>query len=157
MVGCRPAATLIEQNHRLMADGGTPVDRERYRRLVGRLIYLSHTHPDITFAVSVVSQYTHDPRKRHQEAVYRIIRYLKGCPGCRLIFSHHGHLKIEGYTAADWAGALDDKKSTSDYCTFLGGNLVTWRSKKQNVVTRSSVEAAYRALAQGVCEVIWLK
>ncbi|XP_073105910.1 secreted RxLR effector protein 161-like [Elaeis guineensis] len=131
MVGCRPAATPIEQNHRLMADGGTPVDRE-----------------------SVVSQYMHDPRKRHQEAVYQIIRYLKGCPGRGLMFSRHGYLKIEGYTDADWAGALDDRKSTSGYCIFLGGNLVTWHSKKQNVAARSSAEAEYRALAQGVCEVI---
>nr|XP_019709971.1 uncharacterized protein LOC109506515 [Elaeis guineensis] len=119
MLGCRLAATLIEQNHRLMADGGTPVDRERYQRLVGQLIYLSHTRPDITFAVSVVSQYIHDPRKRYQKAVYRIIRYLKGCPGRGLMFSRHGHLKIEGYTDADWAGALDDRKSISGYCTFL--------------------------------------
>ena len=99
----------------------------------------------------------HDPRKRYQEAVYQIIRYLKGCPGRGLMFSRHGHLKIEGYTDADRTGALDDRKSTSGYCTFLGSNLVTWRSKKQNVVARSSAEAEYRALAQGVCKVIWLK
>ena len=70
--GCRP--TPIEQNHRLISEDGPPVDRERYQRLVGRLIYLSHTRPDIAFAVSVVSQFMHDPRSRHMDAVIRIIR-----------------------------------------------------------------------------------
>ena len=79
--GCRPVATPIEQNHRLISKDGPPVDRERYQRLVGRLIYLSHTRPDIAFAVSVVSQFMHDPRSRHMDAVIKIIRYLKGCPG----------------------------------------------------------------------------
>ena len=70
MLGCRPAATPIEQNYHLMIDDGTPIDRKRYRRLVGRLIYLSHTRSDITFAVSIVSQYMHDLRERHQKAAY---------------------------------------------------------------------------------------
>ncbi|XP_073109740.1 secreted RxLR effector protein 161-like [Elaeis guineensis] len=90
----------------------------------------------------------HDHRERHQEAAYQIVRYLKGCPGRDLLFFRHGHLKIEGYTDADWARALDDRKSTSDYYTFLDGNLMTWHSKKQDVVARSSAEVEYRALAQ---------
>ena len=73
MLGCRPAITPIAQNHRLTADSGEPVVRERYQCLVGRLIYPSHTRPDIAFAVSVVSQYIHDLRELHQEAVYRIL------------------------------------------------------------------------------------
>jgi hypothetical protein len=113
---------------------GSPVDRERYQRLVGKLIYLSHTRPDIAFAVSVVSQFMHDPRTRHMNAAIRIIRYLKGCPGRGLLYSTNGNLQVECYTDADWAGALDDRRSTSGYCAFVGGNLVTWRSKKQSVV-----------------------
>lgn len=157
MSGCRPALTPIEQNHRLTSESGEPVDREQYQRLVGRLIYLSHTRPDIAFAVSVVSQFMHNPKTRHMDAVNRIIRYLKGCPGRGLLYKSSGNLQVECYTDADWAGSLDDRRSTSGYCTFVGGNLVTWRSKKQNVVAKSTAEAEFRAMAHGVCEVLWLK
>ncbi|XP_073112227.1 secreted RxLR effector protein 161-like [Elaeis guineensis] len=154
MLGCRPAATLIEQNHHLMIDGDTAVDRKRYQHLMRRLIYLSHTRPNITFAVSVMSQYIHDPRERHQKAAYHIVCYLKGYPRRSLLFSRYEHLKIEGYTDADWVGALDDRKSTSYYCIFLNDNLVPWRSKKQDVVTRFHAETEYRILTQEIHEVI---
>ena len=157
MSGCRPALTPIEQNHRLTSESGEPVDREQYQRLVGRLIYLSHTRPDIAFAVSVVSQFMHSPKTHHMDAVNRIIRYLKGCPGRGLLYKSSGNLQIECYTDADWAGSLDDRRSTSGYCTFVGGNIVTWRSKKQNVVARSIAEVEFRAMAHGVYEVLWLK
>jgi hypothetical protein len=157
MLGSRPACTPIEQNHRLANDSGEPVDREQYQRLVGRLIYLSHTRPNIAFAVSVVSQFMHDPKTQHMNAVLRIIRYLKGCPGRGLLYRPHGNLKVECYTDADWAGSLEDRKSTSGYCSFVGGNLVTWRSKKQSVVARSTAEAEFRAMAHGICEILWLK
>jgi len=74
-----------------------------------------------------------------------------------LLFSNHGHLKVEGYTDADWAGSADDRKSTAGYFTFVGGNLVTWRSKKQQVVARSSAEAEFRGMAVGICELLWIK
>ena len=157
MLGSRPACTPIEQNHRLANDSGEPVDRDQYQRLVGRLIYLSHTRPDIAFAVSVVSQFMHDPKTQHMNAVLRIIRYLKSCPGRGLLYRPHGNLKVECYIDADWAGSLEDRKSTSGYCSFVGGNLVTWRSKKQNVVARSTAEAEFRAVAHGICEILWLK
>jgi hypothetical protein len=157
MYGSRPAATPIEQNHRLSSNDGRSVDRERYQRLVGKLIYLSHTRPDIAFAVSVVSQFMHDPKTTHLEAVNRILRYLKGCPGKGLLYIKQGNLKVECYTDADWAGSLDDRRSTSGYCTFVGGNLVSWRSKKQGVVARSTAEAEFRAMAQGLCELLWLQ
>jgi hypothetical protein len=99
----------------------------------------------------------HDPRVPHQEAVYQILRYLKSCPGKCVLLSKNGHTRIEVYTDADWAGCLDDRKSTSGYCSFVGGNLVSWRSKKQNVVARSTAEAEYRAMAQGVSEGLWLR
>jgi transposase InsO family protein len=157
MLGCRPASTPIEQNHRLMASEGRPVDRECYQRTVGKLIYLSHTRPDIAFAVSVVSQFMHDPRSSHMDAVTRILRYLKGCPAKGLLYTRQGSLQVECYTDADWAGSLDDRRSTSGYCTFVGGNIVSWRSKKQTVVARSTAEAEFRSMAHGVCEVLWLR
>ena len=126
-------------------------------RSVGKLIYLSHTRPDIAYAVSVVSQFMHAPTEEHMEAVMRIIRYLKGAPGRGLKFRRSGHLKIEGYTDADWAGSITDRKSTAGYFTFVGGNLVTWRSKKQNVVALSSAEAEFRGMTKGICELLWLR
>ncbi|CAL2271851.1 unnamed protein product [Prunus armeniaca] len=87
----------------------------------------------------------------------RYQRYLKSAPGKGLIFSKHGHLNIDGYSDADWAGNVTDRKSTSGYFTFVGGNLVTWRSKKQNVVALSSAEAEFRGMTKGICELIWLR
>jgi transposase InsO family protein len=158
MLGCKPIDTPIEQNHKnFHCADALSTDRGRYQRLVGKLIYLSHTRPDIAYAVNVVSQFMHDPKKPHMDAVERILRYLKSAPGKGLLFSNHGQLKVEGYTDADWAGSADDRKSTAGYFTFVGGNLVTWRSKKQQVVARSSAEAEFRGMAVGICELLWIK
>lgn len=144
-------------NQRLDNCDSEPVEKGRYQRLVGHLIYLSHTRPDIAFAVSQVSQFMHTPNSKHFEAVLRILRFLKGTPGRGLFFKKSGDRKIEAYTDADWAEAIEDKRSTSGYCTFVWGNLVIWRSKKQPVVARSSAEAKLRSLAHGICEVLRLK
>ena len=93
----------------------------------------------------------HSPGTDHFDAVYRILRYLKGTPGKGLLFGNHGHLQVEIYTDTDWAGSKTNRRSTSGYCAFVGGNLVTWRSKKQNVVARSSAEAEFRVVAHGIC------
>ncbi|CAL9022112.1 unnamed protein product, partial [Prunus brigantina] len=126
MLDCKPADTPIIQNHHLGEyPDQVPTNKERYQRLVGRLIYLSHTRPDIAYAVSVVSQFMHSPSEDHMNSVLRILRYLKSAPGKGLMFSKHGHLNIDGYSDADWAGNVTDRKSTSGYFTFVGGNLVT--------------------------------
>ena len=138
MLGCKPSDAPIKARNRMESDG-KPVDREKYQRLIGRLIYLSRTRPDIAFAVSVVSQYMHSPKESHLEAVYKILRYLKGSPGRGLFFKKSDSKKVEIYTYANWAGSVDDKRSTTGYCTYVWGNLVTWRSKKQSVVARSRV------------------
>jgi hypothetical protein len=157
MLGYRPAVAPIDQKFKLSAEAGESVDRERYQRLVGRLIYLSHTRPDISFAVSVVSRYMHDPREGHMDAVYHILRYLKSAPGKGLIFRKNEYLNIEGYCDSDWASCSNDRKSTSGYCMFIGGNLVSWKSKKQIVIARSTAETEYRAMALGVAEMLWLR
>jgi hypothetical protein len=158
MLRCKAIDNPVEVNVKLDKCGESPLmDKGRYQRLVGRLIYLSRTGPDIAYAISVVSQFMHSPREPHMEAIYRILRYLKSSPGKELLFSPHDHLKIEAYTDANWAGSITDRRSTSGYYTFVGGNLVTWQSKKQSVVARSSAEAEFRAMAQGVCETLWLK
>ena len=159
MLDCTPIDTPIEQNHRLAEyPDQVPTDKPRYQRLVGRLIYLTHTRPDVAYAVSVVSQFMHNPSVDHMDAVVRILRYLKSAPGRGVMFSKHSSiLEVCGFTDADWAGNITDRRSTSGYFTFVGGNLVTWKSKKQKVVARSSAEAEYRGMAHGVCELLWLK
>ncbi|EXB75222.1 hypothetical protein L484_026004 [Morus notabilis] len=99
----------------------------------------------------------HSPYEEHLEAAYRILRYLKNSLEKGLFFEKNEQRGIETYTDADWAGSTLDRRSTSGYYTFVWGNLVTWRSKKQNEVARSSAEAEYRSMAQGICEMIWLK
>ena len=95
------------------------MDRERYQRLVGRLIYLSHTRPDIAFVESVVSQYMHSPKESHLEAVHKILRYLKGSLRRGLFFKKNDSKKVEIYTDAGWAGSADDRRSTTCYCTYV--------------------------------------
>ena len=102
-MGCRPATSPIDQKIKLTELAREKVDRERSQRLVVRMIHLTHTRPDISFAVSVVSRYMDDPRKDHMDAVYHILRYLKFAPGKGLIFRKHGHFNIKGYSDSDWA------------------------------------------------------
>ena len=105
----------------------------------------------------MVSQFMHAPGPEHSEVVYRILRYLKGTPGRGLLFKSRGHLQIETYIDADWAGSIVDRRSTSGYCSFVDDNLVTWRSKKQNMVAKSSAEAEFRVVAHGICEIMWIR
>lgn len=152
---CKPVTTPIDPNRKLgKAEEDVCVDKNMYQRLVGRLIYLAHMRPDIAYAVSMVGQYMHDPREVHLQAAYRILHYLKGTPGRGILFKRNGSTNLEAYTDADYAGSVTDWISTSGYCTFLGGNLITWRSKKQGVVARSSTEAEFRAMAEGICELL---
>ena len=158
MLECKPTETPIEVNHGLSIQiDQVPTDKDRYQRLVEKLIYLSHTRPDIAYTVSVVSQFVHSPSKDHMDAVYRVLRYLKSSPGKGLFFRRNNDYEITGYTDADWAGDQTDRKSTSGYFMFVGKNLVTWRSKKQKVVARSSAEAEFRGMTHGICELLWIK
>ena len=115
------------------------------------------TRPDIAYAVGIVSQFMHAPQEDHWEAVLRIVRYLKGTVEHGIFFKKYGHLEVHGFTDADWAGNPNDRKSTAGYFTFVGGNLVTWRSKKQKVVALSSAEAEFRGIKSGLTEILWLK
>ncbi|KAJ0444834.1 putative RNA-directed DNA polymerase [Helianthus annuus] len=129
MIDCKPADTPIMTNQKLyMEEGAELADKERYQRLVA-----------------------------HMDAVWRIIRYLKGTAGHGVLFQPNNHLRIQAYTDADWAGDKGDRKSTSGYFTLVGGNLVTWRSKKQKVVALSSAEAEFRGIARGLAEVLWIR
>ncbi|RDY02259.1 putative mitochondrial protein, partial [Mucuna pruriens] len=131
----------IEHNHRIGCEESPTIEKSQY--LMGKLIYLSHTRPDIAYVVSVVSQFMHDPKERNLQAVERILQYLKASLGKGLLFRKEGTLSMEIYTNVDYVGSIVDRRSTFRYYMFLGGNLVTWRSKKQNMVARSSVEVEF--------------
>jgi hypothetical protein len=120
------------------------------------LIYLTVTRPDLSFVVSQVSKFMHTPRTSHLDAINRILRYLKSCPGKRIWMRNNRTNAVCGYFDANWVGSFD-RKSTTGFCTFVGGNLVTWKSKKQNVVARSSAEAEYRAMTSTASELTWIK
>ena len=135
---CKPASTPIDPNLRLGdVENDATVDKEMYQRLVGRLIYVSHTQSYIAYVVSVISQFMHSPKEAQLQATYRVLQYLKRTPCKSILFKRNGVLVLEAYTDANYVGSSIDRKSTFGYCTFLGGNLVTWRSKKHNVVVRS--------------------
>lgn len=107
---------------------GKLTDKGRYQRLVGKLIYLSHTRPDISFAVGMVSRYMSQPTEDHQEAVFRILQYLKQNPRQGLFFGKTTNQQVRVFTYADWGGSRTDGRSTTGYCSYVWGNLVTWRS-----------------------------
>ncbi|XP_040951523.1 uncharacterized mitochondrial protein AtMg00810-like [Gossypium hirsutum] len=155
-LSCKLADTPIEANLRFNKEDGSLVDREKFQRLVGKLIYLSLTRPDIAFPVNVISQHMTNPTEEHMAAVNKILKYLKKTPGHGLMFNKTQDRTVKIFIDSSWVGDLTERKSTSGYCTFVWGNLTTWRSKKQSIVARSSAEAECRALALGICEGIWL-
>ncbi|XP_031256490.1 DNA topoisomerase 3-alpha-like [Pistacia vera] len=154
----KPCDTPMVPNVRLNAEDGEMFgDPEKYRRIVGKLNYLTITCLDIAFSVSVVSQFMSSPRTYHWDAVLHILKYLKGAPGREILYSDHGHNKVEGFLDADWAGSSVDRRSVTGFCVFVGRNLISWKSNKQPVVARSSAESEYRAMAQVTCELIWTR
>ena len=121
-------------------------------------MYLAYTRPDLAYALSIVSWFMHNPGEQHMNAIMRILRYLKSAPGKSILFTRNVDCQsVDAYSDADWARAIDDKRSTPGYFTFVGGDLLTWRSRKQNVVACSSAEAEFRGITLGICEALWLR
>ncbi|CAH9147462.1 unnamed protein product, partial [Cuscuta epithymum] len=158
MLGARPASFPIVQNHGLQTVEGPLYDNpDQYRRLVGKLIYLTLTRPDICYAVHVLSQFMQSPRQAHWDAVVRVLRYLKAHPGQGIILRRNSPLTLSGYCDSDWASCPITRRSVSGYFVLLGNSPISWRTKKQITVSRSSAEAEYRSMASLGCELIWLK
>ena len=97
--------------------------------------------------MNVVSQFLQSPCDSHWDVIVRILRYIKGTPGQGVLYENKGHTQVVGYSDADWADSPTNKHSMSGYCVFIGGNLITWKNKKQDVVARSSAKVEYRAMA----------
>ena len=132
-------------------------DPGHYRRLVGRLIYLTVSRPNITYSLHALSRFMHHPCKLHIEAALRVVRYLKNAPCQGLFFSSNSDFRLRAYCDSNWAGCPITGRSTTGYCVFLGPSLVSWRSKRQKIVSISSAEAEYRAMTGACCELTWLR
>lgn len=157
MSACKPCSTPVDLHSKLSEDGPPVGDATQYRSLAGALQYLTFTRPDIAFAVQQICLYMHDPREPHLSALKRILRYLQGTTTLGLTMCRSSPTELVVYTDADWAGCPDTRRSTSGYAVFLRDNLVSWSSKRQHTVSRSSAEAEYRAVANGVAEATWLR
>lgn len=156
-LGAKPCNTPILVNTVLTKEGELFEDPEKYRRLVGKLNYLVVTRPDIAYSVSMVSQFMTSHTVDHWNSLNQILCYLKNTVGQCIEYTNQGHNKIEAFADADWAGSKVDRRSTTGFCVLMGGNLISWKSKKQNVVSRSSAESKYRSMANTVCELMWIK
>ena len=157
LLAAKPASTPMDGSNKLCKDNGQPLtDIAGYRRLIGRLLYLTTTRPDIAFAIQQLSQFISAPTDLHQKAAIRVLHYIKNSPGQGLYFPANSDLKLRAFSDSDWGGCLDTRRSITGFCIFLGNSLISWKSKKQTTISRSSTEAEYRALAATVCEIQWL-
>jgi len=138
------------------SEADSVVDISLYRRVIGKLHYLSFTRPDIGFAVSKLSQFMHNPKVSHWKAIKRLLRYLKHTSTLGVQLSREPADRLLAYSDSDWAGNPQDRTSTTGYVVYLGNSPVSWSSKKQKSVSRSSTEAEYRVVATVVSEVNWL-
>ncbi|KAL0385494.1 UNVERIFIED_CONTAM: Retrovirus-related Pol polyprotein from transposon RE1 [Sesamum radiatum] len=153
----KPASSPLPPGLKLSAHTSPPLsDAEPYRRLVGRLLYLSFTRPDISFGAQQLSQFVHAPCAVHLDVAMHLVRYLKGCPERGLFFPAHNSLSLMAYCDVDWASCTDSRRSLTGYCIFLGNALISWKTKKQTTVARSTAEAEYRSLGSTVCELQWI-
>lgn len=158
LLGSRPAIFPIEQNHHLaLASGPRLADPEKYRRLVGRLIYLTITRPELAYSVHILAQFMQQPRCEHWDAALRVVRYLKGCPGQGIFLRAQNSLQVSAFCDADWGSCPLSRRSISGYLVTLGRSPISWKTKKQQTVSRSSAEAEYRAMATTCCELKWLR
>ncbi|KAL0293379.1 UNVERIFIED_CONTAM: Retrovirus-related Pol polyprotein from transposon RE1 [Sesamum radiatum] len=158
MESCKTVTTpLVTGEKYKKEDGSEKVDGSIYRSLIGSLLYLTATRPDIMFATSLLSRFMQSPSQVHYGAAKRILRYLQGTKDFGIWYKSTNDAKLVGYTDSDWAGSADDMKSTSGYTFSLGSGIFSWASKKQATVAQSSAEAEYIAAAAASNQATWLR
>jgi hypothetical protein len=156
MEHCNPVKNPVVPGFKLGKDeDGTSVDATNYKQMVGSLMYLNATRPDLAYVLSLISRFMERPTKLHQQAIKRVMRYLKGTAELG-IFYKRGEEKLMAYSDSDYARDIDDRKSTSGYVFLLGSGAVAWSSKKQPVVTLSTTEAEFIAAASCACQSVWM-
>jgi histone deacetylase 1/2 len=159
MADCKPVSTPLSTSEKLSLYEGSllgPDDATRYRSIVGALQYLTLTKLHIAFSVNKVSQFLHAPTTVYWAAVKRIITYLKQCTRMGLHIHKSLSNLVSAFSDVDWAGNIDDRRSTGEFAVFLGSNLVSWTARKQATVSGSSTESEYKAIANATAEVIWV-
>ncbi|XP_015167591.1 uncharacterized mitochondrial protein AtMg00810-like [Solanum tuberosum] len=167
LASSKPTNTPLDKNQKLtsleydnqfnITDDVEFEDRRIYQRLIGRLLYLAMTRPDISFAVQHLSQFMHAPKKSHYDAAIHVVKYIKRQPRLGLLMSRTKSRKISAFCDADWALCILSRKSITWFGIKIGESLVSWKSKKQNTISRSSAEAEYRSMANTVAELVWLQ
>jgi hypothetical protein len=161
LLACRLVLTPLPENivlnHKETDDDKLLKNITSYQKLIGKLIYLTMTRPDIAYAVHCLSQYMHAPLQSHYGIALRVLRYIKLAPGSGISFKKNsGNFDVVAYSDADWAKCPVTRRSVSGYCVFVNGNIVSWKSKKQNTLSRFSAEAEYRSMASVTCEIMWI-
>ena len=158
MKDCNSVSTPVECGMKLHKDhDGKKVDSTLYKQIVGSLMYLTTTRPDIMYSVSLISRYMENPTELHLLAAKRILRYLQGTRGLGIYYKKGEKSSLVGFTDSDYAGDQDDRRSTSGYVFMLGTGAISWSSKKQPIVTLSSTEAEFVAATTCACQAIWLR
>ena len=159
MEKCNPAKIPYESGLKLCKSESEEPDEFQldYRHTIGQLLYVAiNTRPDITAAVSILSQYVSNPGPTHWQATKKLLRYLQGTSDFGIILGG-GSLTLSGFTDADWAGDVDSRKSRTGYIFKLGDGPISWQSKKQPTVALSTTEAEYLSLSAGLQEALWLR
>ncbi|XP_071713082.1 secreted RxLR effector protein 161-like [Rutidosis leptorrhynchoides] len=158
MENSKPMATPMATNVKLTLEGeGEPFDSTKYRGMIGSLLYLMASRPDIMFSVCLCARFQENPKTSHVEAVKRIFRYLKGTMHLGLWYPKFTGIDIMCFADFDHGGSMIDRKSTSGVCAFVGLCLTSWFSKKQTSVALSTTEAEYVAMGRACAQVLWMK
>jgi len=148
LLAAKPCSLPMDPTMKLHKASSVPLsDSTVCRRLVGCLLYLTHTRPNICYVVGKLSQYLQSPTNIHMQATHHVLRYLKGTASRGLFFSSSSSTSLTRFNDSNWGACLDTRRSITCICFFLGTSLISWKSKKQSIVSKSSSEAAYRALA----------
>ena len=154
MLNSKPAVTSMNINEKLQHEDGTEMTNvRRFRSLVDRLIYLTHTRPNSAFPIGIISRFMQHPSKVHYGATKRVLLYVVGTMEYEIWYSKSSNFKLYGFTDSGWAGSLDDKRSISANVFTLGSGVITWSSKKQATVALSTSKAEYVAATSAVCAI----